>query len=208
MHVARHFDSFAAEPWRVLAIWQGGFDPWGALLALVLVIAYRVRDRRRLVGIGSACVVGVLGWGGILLATQAGPGPDLPAQQLARLEGGVTSLAQLSGQPMIVNLWAGWCPPCVREMPLLNAAAAANPDVTFVFVNQGDERPVVARFLADQGLSLPNVLLDPNWQTLHHYDGLGLPTTLFLAADGSVLHSFAGEVSPELLAGQLQALRR
>lgn len=151
-------------------------------------------------------MVGLIGWGGILAATQTASATPLPSQNLARLEGGVTNLAGLAGKPMVINLWATWCPPCVREMPLMSEAAAANPDITFAFVNQGDDAAKIAAFLDEQGLTLPNVLIDPSWQTMQHYEALGLPTTLFVSADGVVSYSFAGEVSPELLATQMRAL--
>jgi len=206
VHVGLHFESFAVEPLRVFAIWQGGFNIWGGLLGVALVVAMRVRDRRSLGGVGAACVIGLIGWGGILAATQTASATPLPSQNLARLEGGITNLAGLDGKPMVINLWASWCPPCVREMPLMSQAAAANPDITFAFVNQGDDAAKIAAFLDEQGLTLPNVLIDPSWQTMQHYEELGLPTTLFVSVDGVVSYSFAGEVSPELLATQMRAL--
>ncbi|KKC41001.1 hypothetical protein WH87_02310 [Devosia epidermidihirudinis] len=206
-HIALHFESFAADPLRVFAVWQGGFNIWGGLFGAALVMALRVRDRRKLMGIAAACMVGLAGWGAAIASTQPASTPPLPGENLMRLEGGVTSLATLGGGPMVINLWATWCPPCVREMPMMSEAAAANPDITFAFVNQGDDPTHIRAFLDEQSLSLPNILLDPSWQTLHHYGAMGLPTTLFVAADGAVSYSFSGEVSPELLETQMRALR-
>ena len=73
-------------------------------------------------------------------------------------------LRSLAGRPLVVNLWATWCPPCRREMPAMQAAQEANPDIGFVFVNQGESSVIVRRFLATQQLRLQNVVIDPSGQ--------------------------------------------
>src|SRR5690606_41651094 len=48
-------------------------------------------------------------------------------------------LARLAGdRPTVVSLWATWCPPCIREMPVLEDAQQRYPGVNFVFANQGE----------------------------------------------------------------------
>ncbi len=74
------------------------------------------------------------------------PGTPAPALRLPGLDGGQVDLAALRGRPVVVNFWATWCEPCVREFPLLRQAAAAHrPDrLAVVGVLSGD-RPAAAR---------------------------------------------------------------
>src|SRR5690606_40886240 len=57
---------------------------------------------------------------------------------LTKLEGGEVRLPTFIGQPTVVNLWATWCPPCRREMPVLRDAQQRYPDIAFIFANQGE----------------------------------------------------------------------
>ncbi|WP_206675655.1 TlpA family protein disulfide reductase [Marinobacter daqiaonensis] len=96
---------------------------------------------------------------------------------------------------MVVNLWATWCPPCRREMPVLAEAQAGQEGIDFVFVNVGEEPPTIRGFLDSQGLALDNILLDRN-NRLGAVTGTHvLPTTLFYNADGLLVYSHTGELS-------------
>ena len=72
----------------------------------------------------------------------------------------MVQLADYQGGPLVINLWATWCPPCRREMPVLENAQRMRPDVTFLFVNQAESMQSVSTYLATQGLNLDNVLFD------------------------------------------------
>ena len=113
-------------------------------------------------------------------------------QPLVTVDGDETDLRHhQDAKPMLVNLWASNCPPCVFEMPLLNDAQKANPDITFVGVaTQDDLKKAVA--LAEQtDIAYPWVL-DPTGELYLESKGAGMPTTLLLAADGSVVDSKSG----------------
>ncbi|KAG1437283.1 hypothetical protein G6F57_020315 [Rhizopus arrhizus] len=84
----------------------------------------------------------------------------LPTLQVTDLQGGQVDLQQFRGSPLVLNLWATWCGPCRREMPVLAAAQQAHADVQFVFLTQGETLDEVQGFLADERLVLGNVLLD------------------------------------------------
>lgn len=95
-------------------------------------------------------------------------------------------LAELDGTPAVVNFWATWCEPCVREMPrLAEAAERLSGQVQFVGVDIGDAREPARRFLRELGVPYPNVFDAPG-AIRTAVGGIGQPVTAFYAADGSV----------------------
>ena len=99
------------------------------------------------------------------------------------------------GQPYVVNLWASWCPPCRREMPVLHHAQQTNNNITFLFVNQSEDPDQATQFLTQQSLHLNNVFYDPYGNVATQSGSYGLPTTLFFNADGKLVASHMGELS-------------
>ena len=138
-------------------------------------------------------LAGGLLWGlGSLALQQLERGSRLPELVLHDLAGRPVQLAELAGQPLVINLWASWCPPCRREMPVLLAARDAEPSV---------------RFLAAQGLSERDVLLDGGNRLGQLAGSRALPTTLFYDADGQLRHSHLGELSTASLKHALEFVR-
>ena len=207
-HVIENFDTFAATPWRVLAIWQGGFSlPWAALP--VLLVTALVLPRPRLATWGLAAVAaGVLAWATVdRLTTNANP-PRLPEMTLQALDGPAVTFADTAGRPTVINTWATWCPPCRREMPLLAEAVRAHPEVRFIFANQGEDPAKIRAYLTREKLQLPNVVLDADMAIPSHYGAAGVPMTLFVRPDGSLAGHHTGEISPEKLKAKLAAAKR
>lgn len=130
-----------------------------------------------------------------------------PPLQFTRLDGGKGSLAAYRGKVVLVNLWATWCPPCQREMPVMQQAQASNPDVNIVFVNQGEESRTIAAFLDRHSLVLRHVLVDPQHQTGAALGHRALPTTLFFDAEGRLADTRIGELSQATLTQRLTRLR-
>lgn len=108
---------------------------------------------------------------------------------------------------MVVNLWATWCPPCRREMPMLAAAQQEYDEVTFVFVNQGEGRGEIKGYLDQNGLALDNVLLDTRGALGQTVGSMALPTTLFYDANGRLADTHLGELSRATLARGIQRAR-
>lgn len=131
----------------------------------------------------------------------------LPSLPLTDLDGAPVDLKQFEGRPVVLNLWATWCPPCRREMPVLERAADERPDVAFVFANQAESSEAVRDFLAHEGLQLDNMLLDPDTAVARHFQARGLPTTLFFNADGTLRNAHLGEVSRSRLDEYLNETR-
>ncbi|MBN3726647.1 TlpA family protein disulfide reductase, partial [Burkholderia sp. Ac-20379] len=143
---------------------------------------------------------GVLAWGlaqGLVVALQR-DAPRLASLHLSTLDGAPaspTSLTITAGKPVVVNLWASWCPPCRREMPVLARAQADHANVAVLMIDQGEDARTVRAFLDSQGLRFGAVLLDPSSSAMRAYGSRGLPTTLFFDANGRLVASHVGEIT-------------
>lgn len=207
--VLQWLPQYLADPWSIIRIGDGGFSTWVGLLAGGTFGAWRARKARPLRRpLAFGVVAGLASWavlGGALLLMQQSV-LKLPATELTTLEGATTNLSALSGKPIVVNLWATWCPPCRREMPVLANAQAQHSDVEFAFVNQGEPAQVVNDYLAGGDLQLRNVLLDLFSSVSQEAGSRGLPTTLFFDADGRLVDTHMGELSEASLAQKLRRL--
>jgi cytochrome c biogenesis protein CcmG, thiol:disulfide interchange protein DsbE len=132
------------------------------------------------------------------------PGTPAPALRLQGLDGGRVDLAAFRGRPVVVNFWATWCDPCVREFPLLRAAAASHrPDRLAVVGVLTNDRPAAARaFVRRHGATWP-VALDPNAATATAWGAVGLPHTFFVRPDGTLASHQLGELTQAALDRQL-----
>jgi thiol-disulfide isomerase/thioredoxin len=130
----------------------------------------------------------------------------LPPLALVSLEGAPVKLSDFQGKPTVVNLWATWCAPCVREMPVLQQAQASQPSVNFVFINAGESPQRVQAWLRSHNLPLKNVLLDATMQAAAEFKAPGFPTTLFFDAQGVLVSVRMGELSPATLTERIEDL--
>lgn len=205
-HVAIHWETFALEPWRIAAVWQGGFHwPTGVIVAIALLFMLVRPASQRMGGLASLAA-GLFVWHAATLLTSGVEPIGLSQQPLHTLAHQPVQLASLGDRPMVINLWAAWCPPCRREMPMMADVAAATSDVTFVFANQGEDAARIRTYLAQEGLQLPNVLLDGLGELGRHYGAMGLPSTLFIDADGTLTDMHLGEISREALLEKIGTL--
>lgn len=207
--VAIWFDTYRSTPWSMLDIRDGGFTPWAGVVVALLVAIWRGWRRpalRKPLALGLAA--GALAWGAMFGALYMLQNPTLPKVALTTLADEPADPAALAaGKPMVVNLWASWCPPCRREMPVLAAAQQQGKGVSFVFVNQGEDGATVQRFLTAGKLELANVLLDPGTSLGREVGLTALPTTLFYDADGRLVDTHLGPLSATSLANKLSQLR-
>lgn len=207
--------SFVIHYWRyfqndllqILDVRDGGFLLWpglGAVVVGALIIGWRRSGLRRPLGWGL--ISGLAFW---LLATFSSnlyeQGTHMPDMVLRDANGQSVQLSSYQGGPLVINLWATWCPPCRREMPVLQKAQTQNQDVTFLFVNQGESMQSVSTFLETQGLNLNNVLFDSGGQLGQKVGSMALPTTLFYSPQGRLLSSHLGELSEASLARALES---
>lgn len=208
--VLQHPRDYLAEPWSALAIWQGGFAPWWGVGAAAAITAWHARGQRSVRSVAPAIgLAALLAWwvpAGLLTPAPAAAGVTLPALQLETLDGAAAQLA-VEGIPTVVNVWATWCPPCRRELPLLVAAAADTPDARILLVNQREAPETVRAYLTEQGLPEAGVLLDREGALGSLLQVAGLPTTFAFGADGRLVDLHVGELSSPALRSLIARVR-
>lgn len=116
------------------------------------------------------------------------------------------SMSDLAGQPVVLNFWATWCAPCRVEMPELQRASLKyNGRAAIIGVNQGETAKTVTDFATDYNVTYP-LLVDTDQSVSLLYEVRGLPTTLFIDADGVVREVIIGAVSQAVLADRIENL--
>ncbi|WP_280540408.1 TlpA disulfide reductase family protein [Chromohalobacter sp. 11-W] len=208
--IVRYWDAYDSI-WSMLDIRDRGFDPLGAGVAALAYCGWRLwRAPRQRHALSAALLAGALTWAGAVYALvqlDEGGRTALPKTSLMTLDGTATSLPALhDDQPLVVNLWASWCPPCRREMPLLADTQQRRDDVTFMFVNQGEARQVIGHYLDNASLDLDNVLRDETLALGEHVGAQAMPTTLFYDAGGRLVDTHFGELSKATLTHALSRL--
>lgn len=209
-HVAYHLASFAEEPWRIFAVWQGGFSFVGAAIGVIIGIVWLAASSLRDIAWGAVAIAaGFFGWLVISTLTSSTVAPMAPPELFQSLNADKSVvIAERNGRPLIINLWATWCPPCRREMPMLAEMARQNPDVDFIFANQGENRQAIENYLRSADIKLDTILLDPFLALSRHYGAQGLPATLMLRPDGTLATSHLGEISKEILSEAVSDLKK
>jgi thiol-disulfide isomerase/thioredoxin len=168
---------------------------------------------------------------GAIIDFGAVPGPDqppLPADRGLRVEGADHGLApQLgsvlsdggweeaaafvarnaaAGQPTIVNLFASWCAPCEREMPLLNRVSEREAETIFLGIAHLDARSDAERFVTEQQV-LFTTILDLDGAVAAAVGGRGLPVTVAFDRDAVMVGRVFGELTDESLEGLVALVR-
>ncbi|MDQ8035417.1 MAG: TlpA disulfide reductase family protein [Bordetella sp.] len=141
-------------------------------------------------------------------AAAASGTPDLYALSLPDVGGQTQALAQWRGKPMVVNFWATWCAPCVREMPELDALGKKYAGVQFVGIGV-DSADNIRKFQEKVSVSYPLLVMGmgaiDTLRQLGNPAG-GLPFTLVFKADGSISEKILGEIDPAKLDASLAQL--
>jgi thiol-disulfide isomerase/thioredoxin len=128
--------------------------------------------------------------------------------EMATPNGSTLRLADFRGRWLLVNFWATWCPPCVREMPLLEAFYKANAGKSWQVVGiAADQAEAVKSFLTRQAVSYPLALAGFAGIELSRQLGNlagGLPFTVLFAPDGQVMQRHTGELKEDVLSAWAQ----
>lgn len=124
--------------------------------------------------------------------------PPRPAGPLAftDLEGKELTLDQFKGKVVILNLWATWCVPCIKEMPSLERLSQKMKDKGVAVMSISQDRggmKQVGPFLDKHGLKALPIYLDPKGGVLKAIAGRGLPTTLVIDREGREVGRLEGD---------------
>lgn len=130
-------------------------------------------------------------------------GQPLPSFSLPTLDGGTLTDAQLRG-PLLINVWATWCPACYEEHPYL--LQLAQQGVTIVGLNYKDDAQAAREFLAGRGSPYRAVISDSAGRLGLDLGVYGAPETFVVDAQGLVRHRIAGVLTPENFAREIAPL--
>lgn len=129
-------------------------------------------------------------------------------QKFSQMDGHALPMAAFRGKPLVVNFWATWCPPCLAELPLLNAFYAENAAKSWQVLGLAvDQVTPVKHFLTRSPLSFPVAMAGFEGADLSRSLGNlsgGLPFTVVFGPEGDVRHRKIGQLSPGDLAAWMQ----
>lgn len=136
------------------------------------------------------------------LAPYRGP-QDLPDIELDDLQGNRHRLSAYRGKVVLINFWATWCPPCVKEIPSLNELnrKMANRDFQLLTINVGEQEAVIKKFLEQRPVDFP-VLLDSNGEAIKSWKVYAYPSNYLLDGNGRIRYGYYGAldwVAPEVV---------
>lgn len=126
--------------------------------------------------------------------------------------GEATNLAAIAnGKPLVINLWATWCPYCVQELPeFLNMTQEYADRVSFAFIDLTDgnreTQDKVRAFLAENGLEGLPVYYDMEMGSIVPFEAYSIPTTIVFDANGNIVARIVGMINPDPVRALLQSL--
>lgn len=131
-----------------------------------------------------------------------------PAFDLPRLDGdGRLKLSQFAGQPVVLNFWASNCPPCIQELPILNAYAARQTKPAFIGIAI-DTRAAAQAFLRRYPASYPQALASPAMPPTFGNRIKGLPYTVIVNSQHRICTQRLGAIDADWLAKAVAACAR
>ncbi len=162
----------------------------GGLVALLVLGAMQWMQRRAQRGGGGVWPVGV----------------EAPAMGLTDIRTSERlDLAGLRGVPVILNFWATWCGPCMRELPDIEALHRESAGRYHVVSVVSEAASVVRPVIAKKALTMP-VLLDSAGAAFRAFKVERLPTTVILDSEGRFVHDFTGVADPDILRDHMARL--
>ncbi len=136
-------------------------------------------------------------------AGQVAAGPPVPDLAFTTFDGEETSLAEFDDEPLVVNFWASWCPPCLAEMPDFEEVHQERAgEVTFVGLNTQDAVEA-ARAVAEQTGVTYLLGFDPDGELFRAFEVASMPSTYLVDRNGHIRHRHAGLMTADQLRGAI-----
>lgn len=155
-------------------------------------------------GVGAVAAVAGAGVAWWRLRPEAVGSPSLDAfwqERFTLTTGQELAVAEWRGRPLLVNFWATWCPPCVEELPMIEAFWREHAVNGIQVLGLAIDQPsAVHRFLERQPLSFPVGLAGLQGTTLSRSLGNvngGLPFSVFFGKDGGIWRQKLGQLKPQ-----------
>ena len=207
--VATWFEHYWKAPLSILDIRDGGFNVAAGIAAGCALVAWRSWKQPMLrTPLAVGTLTFLLAWGIAVPSADSIAGEiALPAVTLTTFDGKLATFEKIAhGKPLVVNLWASWCPPCRREMPLLVAAQKKHKDIAFVFVNEDSDRDEGLFFANQMNLPTGSIVADYDFGLMRMFGARVLPTTLYYSKNGELVATHVGGLSEATLQSDLQKL--
>jgi thiol-disulfide isomerase/thioredoxin len=146
-----------------------------------------------------ARLVSLLGAALLMCGCGGSDGKSVSAVPFTASDGSSTSVADFAGQPLVLNMWATNCKPCVKEMPALDEVASEQAGaLQIIGVNVFDTPQDAAKFATDLGVSYPQ-FTDPDGELSSALSVTGLPATAFFDAAGKLIDVHQGAYTADEL---------
>jgi len=122
-------------------------------------------------------------------------GDKMPDAKLFNADEQKATLAEASGKPLLVNLWASWCAPCVKELPTLDALSRKPGAPKIIAVSEDiGERPSVEAFLTGHGIKDLEAWRDPEMALSGALHVQVMPTTIYYDSSGKEIWRYTGDL--------------
>jgi len=154
---------------------------------------------------GPVQVLDTLAAIGGLSSALSGAEGQAPGFALSTLEGDQVSLTEFRGRPVLINFWATYCVPCRLEMPLIERMAKQHPRLVVLLVDERDSTPAARDFITEVHIR-STVMLDSDGKVGDLYRITGLPTTIFMRADGTIESRYIGQTDEQIVGRHIDAI--